>query len=154
MSDSLVTLCTVACQVSLSMWFSRQKYWSGLPFPSSGIPIQGSNLHLRSLLHWQADSLPLSHVGSLHNRGCVCVCVCVCVWVAQLCLTLWDPMDCSLSGSSVHGILQARILEWVTMLCSKGSSWPRYQTQVFCIVGRFFTILATWQAPNNRAITA
>ena len=40
----------------------------------------------------------------------------VCVQLLQLCLTLWDPMDCSLPGSSVHGILQARILEWVAML--------------------------------------
>ena len=51
---------------------------------------------------------------------CVCVCVCVCVLVALLCLTLCDPMDCSLPGSSVHGILQARILEWVAIPFSKG----------------------------------
>ena len=44
----------------------------------------------------------------------MCVCVCVCVLVAQLCLTLCDPMDCSLSGSSVHEIFQPRILEWVS----------------------------------------
>ena len=43
-------------------------------------------------------------------------------FVAQLCLTLCDPMDCSLPGSSVHGILQARILEWVAMPSSRGSS--------------------------------
>ena len=42
--------------------------------------------------------------------------------VAQSCLTLWDPMDCNLRGSSVHGILQARILEWVAMPSSRGSS--------------------------------
>ena len=47
------------------------------------------------------------------------------VLCAQLCLTLCDPMDCSLSGSSVHGILQARILEWAVMPSSRGSSWPR-----------------------------
>ena len=52
------------------------------------------------------------------------------VLVAQLCLTLWDPMDYSPSGSSVHGILQARILEWVAIPFSRGSSWPRDQTQV------------------------
>ena len=44
---------------------------------------------------------------------CVCVCVCVCVLVTQLYPTLWDPMDCSPPGSSVHGILQGRILKWV-----------------------------------------
>ena len=50
---------------------------------------------------------------------------CVCVLVAQLCLTLRDPVDCSLPGSSVHGILQARILEWVATSFSKDSSQPR-----------------------------
>ena len=54
---------------------------------------------------------------------CVCVCVYVCVLVAQSCLTLSDPMDCSPPGSSVRGIFQARILEWVTLL-SRGSSPP------------------------------
>ena len=48
----------------------------------------------------------------------------------QLCLTLCDPMDCSPPGSSVHGILQARILEWVAMASSKGSCWPRDRTHV------------------------
>ena len=52
---------------------------------------------------------------------CVCACVCVC---GQLCLTLCDPMDCSPQGSSVHGISQARILEWVAISFSRGSSWP------------------------------
>ena len=50
------------------------------------------------------------------------------VLVAQLCPTLWDPRDCSPPGSSVHGIFQARRLEWVAMPSSKGSSWPRDQT--------------------------
>ena len=49
------------------------------------------------------------------------------------------PMDCSRPGSSVHAILQARILEWVAISFSRGSSWPRDQTQVFCTAGRFFT---------------
>ena len=53
--------------------------------------------------------------------------------VAQLCPTLCDPMDCSLPGSSVHGILLARILEWVAMPSSRGSSQPRDQTGVSCI---------------------
>ena len=77
---------------------------------------------------------------------CVCVCVCVCVWVAWSCLTLWDPMDCSSPGSSVHGILQGRKLEWVAIPFSRGSSPPRDQTQVSCIAGRFFTIWTTEEA--------
>ena len=56
------------------------------------------------------------------------------VLVAQSCLTLCDPMNCSLLGSSVHGTLQARILEWVAISFSRGSSQPRDQTQVSCIV--------------------
>ena len=62
------------------------------------------------------------------------------VLVIQSCPTLCDPMDCSQSGSSVHGFLQARILEWVAISFYRGSSQPRNQTQVSCIVGRFFTI--------------
>ena len=59
---------------------------------------------------------------------------------AQLCLTLCNPMDRSLPGSSVHGILQARILEWVAISFSRGSSRPRDQTWASCIAGSFFTI--------------
>ena len=59
--------------------------------------------------------------------------------VAQWCLTLCDPMDCSLLGSSVHGILQTRILEWVAIPFSRRSFPPRDQTPVSCTAGRFFT---------------
>ena len=69
-----------------------------------------------------------------------------CVLVAQSCLTFCDPMNCSLPGSSVHGIFQARILEWVAISFSRGSSQPRVQTWVSCIAGRFFTFWATREA--------
>ena len=59
--------------------------------------------------------------------------------VAQLCPPFCNPMDCSPSRSSVHGILQARILEWVATPSSRGSSQPRDQTQVSPIVGGFRT---------------
>ena len=62
--------------------------------------------------------------------------------VAQSCLTLCNPMDCSLPGSSVHGIFQARVLEWVAISFSKGSFLPRDRTQVSCIVGRHFYCLS------------
>ena len=62
---------------------------------------------------------------------------------AQLCLTLCDPMDCSPPGSSFHDILQARILEWVAIPFSRGSSQPRDWTQISYIVSRFFTVGAT-----------
>ena len=57
-----------------------------------------------------------------------------------------DPMDCSLPGSSVPGILQGRILEWVAMPSSRGSSQPRVRTEVSHIAGGFFTIWATKEA--------
>ena len=59
-----------------------------------------------------------------------------------------DPVDCSLPGSSVHGILQARILEWVAISYSRGSSRPRNRTRVSCIAGRFFTNWAMREATN------
>ena len=64
-------------------------------------------------------------------------------WSRSLCQTLCDPMDCSLPGSSLHGILQARVLEWVAISFSTGSSQPRVQTQVSCIPGRRFNLWAT-----------
>ena len=63
-----------------------------------------------------------------------------CSEVSQSCPTLCEPMDCSPPGSSDHGILQARILEWVAISFSRGSSWPRDRTQVSRIVGRRFNL--------------
>ena len=62
---------------------------------------------------------------------------------SQLCLTLCDPMGCSLPGSSVHGIFQARELEWVAISFSRGSSRPGDRTHVSHIAGRLFTVWAT-----------
>ena len=63
--------------------------------------------------------------------------------VAQSCLTLCIPMDCSLPGSTVHGVFQARILEWVAISFSRRSCRPRDWTRVSCIVRRCFTVWAT-----------
>ena len=63
----------------------------------------------------------------------------VCVKITQLYPTLCEPVDCSMSGFSVHGILQARILEWVAFPFSRESSQARDQTQVSCIAGGVFT---------------
>ena len=74
------------------------------------------------------------------------------VWlcsVAQLCLTLCDPMDCSPPGSSVHGIFQARILEWVAVSFSGVSSQPKDQTHIsciYCIGRRIIYHCITWEA--------
>ena len=66
--------------------------------------------------------------------------------VAQSCPTFCNPMDCSLPCSSVHGIFQARIREWVAISFFRGSSRPRDRTRVFHIAGRYFTI---WATPAN-----
>ena len=63
--------------------------------------------------------------------------------VAQSCLTLCDPMDCSLPGSSIRGIFQARVLDWVAISFSRRSSRPRDWTWVSLIVGRHFTVWTT-----------
>ena len=98
------------------------------------------------------------------GNTCVCTCVrahacarvyvrlrvrtCVCVrLVTQSCPTLCNHMDCRPPGSFVHGDLQARILEWVTMPSCRGPSQPWYLAQVSRTAGRFFTIWATTEAP-------
>ena len=68
--------------------------------------------------------------------------------VAQLCPTLWDPMDCSPPGYSVHGIFQTRTLEWVAISYSRGSSQPRNRTYISCVscsASRFFTVELSYQ---------
>ena len=81
--------------------------------------------------------------------GCSSLCMCACVLNRFSCVQLCNPADCSLPGCSVHGILQARTLEWVAMPSSRGSSQPRDQTYlcyVSCIGSRFFTTSATYSS--------
>ena len=103
---------------------------------------------------WQANSqwghkeshtteqltLSLSYICT-HVCVCVCVCVhaCMCAQLLPSCPTPCITMDCSLPNFSVHGILQARILEWVAMSSSRGSSHPSDQIHISCIAGRFCT---------------
>ena len=68
--------------------------------------------------------------------------------LAQSCPTHCNPMDCSLPGSSVHGIFQAIVLEWIVISFSRGSSQPRDWTQVSLIVDRRFTVWATREVPR------
>ena len=67
--------------------------------------------------------------------------------ITQLCLTLCDPMDCSLPGSSLHGILEARILKWVAISSCRGSSPPSGQTCVSCILSPFRLLNNIEQSP-------
>ena len=71
--------------------------------------------------------------------------------VAQSCPILCDPMDCSLPGSSMHGIFQARVLEWVAISFSRESSWPRDQTQISHTAVRHFTVWATRDCQNSHS---
>ena len=140
---------TVAYQVPPSMEFSRQEYWSGLPFPSPGESSWPRN-------RTQVSCIPGRRFTIWATRELYCVCfrytakwfnytyICACMHAKSLqsCLTLCNPMDCSPPGSSVHGILQARTLEWVAIPSFRGSSRPRDQTCILCgscIAGRFFT---------------
>ena len=104
-------------QALLSMGFSRQQYWSVLPFPSPGdVPDPGIEPRSSTL---QADALPSEPTGKLitsKRKLLLCLCETVRELGAQLCPMLCDPMNCSPPGSSVHGILWARILEWVAIL--------------------------------------
>ena len=68
-----------------------------------------------------------------------------------MCPTLCDPVDCSLRGSSIHRILQARILEWVAISFSRESSQPRNRTQVSHIAGRCFTLPREGKPQGNQA---
>ena len=77
----------------------------------------------------------------------------VIVLVTQSCPTLCDPTDCSPPGSSVYGILQARILQWIAIPFSRGSSQSRDRTQVSCVAGRFFTVWATGKTRKTIPLT-
>ena len=106
-----------------------------------------SNGFLKALLfYWSTEDLHYCVSFRFTAKWFSFVCVCVCVWVTQSCPTFCDPIDCSPPGSSVHEILQARILEWVAMPFSRGSSWSRDRTQISCIAGRSFTVWATREA--------
>ena len=96
-----------------------------------------------------SDFTSRASVSSLEAFKCWCLptiaaefAACVCAKSLQLCPTLCNPMHCNPQDSSIHGILQARLLEWVAMSSSRGTSQPRDRTQVFCgscTAGRFFT---------------
>ena len=71
------------------------------------------------------------------------------MWSRSVVSNFCDPMNCNLPGSSVHGILQARILQWVAISFSRGSSWPRDGTRVSSMAGRRFTIWAPREAQTS-----
>ena len=115
--------------------YSRQEYWESCHTVLQGIFLaRGSNPLLFYLLHWQAGSLPLVPPGK--------------PWGCESHSVMSNSSQSH--GYTVHGILQARILEWVAFAFSRGSSQPRDQTSVSCIAGRFFTIWTTRETHKGR----
>ena len=95
-----------------------------------------SHSHLWIFTTSQTAHLDLGRLSSYCVFVCVCVCVCArahALVCAQSCTALCNPTDCSPLSSSVHGILQAKILEWVAISSSRRSSWPRDLTHVSCV---------------------
>ena len=130
-----------------------------MDYSPPGSPVHGT--FLARILEW--FTISFSRVSSWsRDRTCVSCNFCIgrqilyhwAIWetceseneIVQSCLTLCDPMDCSLPGFSIHGILQARILEWVTISFSRGSSRPRDRTRVSRIGGRLSNLWATREA--------
>ena len=112
-----VTLWTEAQQSPLSMRFPRQEYQSGLScHPPGGL----TNPRIESV-HLTSTCIGRQFLYYWHHLGSPLI-TSVCVLVTQLCLTLCESMNCSLPGSSVRGVLQARILAWVAKPFSRGSS--------------------------------
>ena len=106
---------TVAHQAPLFMGISRQEYWSGLLCPSPGdLPDPGINTASPALagifFTTEPPGKPLSYMRAKSLQSCP---------------TLCDPIDCSTPGSSLHGILQARIPEWIAISFSRESCRPR-----------------------------
>ena len=124
---------TVAHQAPLSKGFPRQDYWSGLPFPPPG---DISDPGISSL----SPALAGRFVTTQPPRKSILIIAAIAAKSLQSCPTLCDPRDGSPPGSTVPGILQARILEWDTISFSRGSSQPRDQNQVSHIAGRCFNL--------------
>ena len=119
--------------------------WSGLPvWVKKGKLVPSLSIYIRGSFwfrNWTKVSL-ISCIGRqvLYHQRCLGSPIHKYIaQLLQLCLTLCNPMECNLPGSSVHGILHARILEWVSMSSSRGSSPPRVWIHVSCITGGFFT---------------
>ena len=132
-------------------WWFKLKPWNGskvsrrnwsLPFPTCGTWSKLFNFaeppFPKSKLYYMKTNWGDNRSQCFIQCMCVCVCVCMCSF-SQSCLTLCDPMDSSPPGFSAHGVFQARILEWVAISSYRESSWPKGQTCISCIAGRFFT---------------
>ena len=109
-------------------------------------PTQESNPFLWHLLHCRQILYPLSQLGSPLAHCCCCCCAAKSL---QSCLTLCDPMDCSLPGLSVHGILQARTLEWFAISFSNALKWKVKVKSLSCVQLLSIPWTAAYQAPPS-----
>ena len=148
----LATPWTAAYQAPPLMGFSRQEYWSGVPLPSPN-PCAVRGITQGGFQHPWSRGLTGPAAGAATPDGAAGASGARArereSAGPQSCPALCHPTDCSPPGSSAHGILQARVLERVAIAFSRGSSRPRNQTWVSCIVGRFFTSLATRETPHR-----
>ena len=128
-----MALWTIVCQAPLSIEFSRQEYWSGLPFPSPGdLPdpgIEPRSPAFRQILYHLAAAAAAKSL--------------------QSCPTLCNPIDGSPPGPSVHGILQARTLEWVAIPFSNAWKWKLKVKSLSCVQLRVTPWTAAHQAPPS-----
>ena len=127
--------------------------WDDLLFHWSGIIYLWCFLKTDVCMEWSSMTYFLNCFSIMEiNALYVVVAAAAAVRSLQSGQTLCKPMDCSLPASSVHGILQARMLEMVAILFSRGSSWLRDPTQISHMANRFFTIWATREAQWSRSI--
>ena len=145
---------TAVHQAPPSIGFSRQSVleWGAIAF--SLLPMLSRNpgllnYYVSLTTHIQSQEL----LSILQNTFLVHIDLSIKIQIqsegVQSCPTFCDPMDRSLPGSSVHGIFQAKVLEWIAISFSRGSSRLRDRTQVSCIAGRRFTLWATREALSH-----
>ena len=116
--------------VGYSPWGRRVGHdWSDLAAAAAALWWECRMVHTWMLSHARLSQYTLITCFSPEWKQCI-YSMSTCAQALQFCLTLWDPMDCSLPGTFVHGILQTRMLEWVAMSSSRGSSQPRDRTYV------------------------
>ena len=129
-------------------WSSSEIMWIETKYNGNGKDLENDFQQLKRLIYFSLYIFPFEEGLEEHGNASSDSIVCLHGWrlVTQSCLILWDPIYCSLPGSSVHGILQARIMKWVAISFSRESFWRRAQTWVFHTAGRFFTICTTREA--------
>ena len=149
-SISLPALCSPELSYAGAWLWEKRLAWvpfqcprgPALPCGTSGGSLQLSAAEISIITAAQhvlrVDGVPAHSRNSAPGRACVVSLLPGCCLVAKLCLTLCSLMDCSLPGSSIHGICQTKILEWVAISLCRGSSQPRDRTRISCVscIGR------------------